>query len=502
MTPCKPLLIALLAATLASGQTARTTDLAREIPKELAASAQARQAFWGIQIVDLASGRTLYELNPSKLFVPASNTKLFTGALALSRLGGAFTFQTRVMAAAGPDAGGRIRGPLILLGGGDPNLSGRTFPYKPDAPPGYPLAAIEDLAAQIAAHGVKSVEGGIIGDDSHYVWEPYPEGWAVDDPLYEYGAPVSALSVNDNMFSLRVAPGAKAGDPAAVTPHPPVEYYAIENRIVTRAAAAEGRVSSERDPGSLQLRLWGGVPVGGPVRTLEFGIEDPARFAALALRNALTARGVAVAGEIAARHLYRSDAPQPGKQASSAAEPAGVELARRTSVPLLDDLRLTLKASVNLHAEMALRAVGRERQGVGSLEAGLEEMRLFLGETGIDKDSVNLNDGSGLTRLNLVSPAATVKLLRHMYDSPQRDDWVSILAVGGEDGTLIGRLGGAAQGRIFAKTGTLSHASAISGYARRRSGGMLVFSILVNNYSDSSSAIRGVIDRICTLIVE
>ena len=156
--------------------------LPESIQKLLDSSPAARTAFWGIQIVDLATGKTMYELNPDHYFVPASNVKLFSTALALTRLGADFTFQTRVLAAAPPDELGRIRGPLRLAGGGDPNLSARAVPYRMGPVSGNPLGAIEDLAVQLVARGVKRVDGDIIGDDTWYVWQPYAVGWAVDDP--------------------------------------------------------------------------------------------------------------------------------------------------------------------------------------------------------------------------------------------------------------------------------------------------------------------------------
>src|SRR6185312_11816224 len=181
--------------------TAAAQPLATRIERLLAQS-PARNAFWGIQAIDLATGRTLYELNARRFFVPASNTKLFSTSLALTKLGPAFTFRTRVTADAAPDSGGRIDGSLRLLGGGDPNLSGRAIPYRVGPSAGDPLAALADLADQVASQGVRRVDGDIIGDDSWYLWEPYGNGWGIDDPLYDYGAPVSALTINDNTFTL------------------------------------------------------------------------------------------------------------------------------------------------------------------------------------------------------------------------------------------------------------------------------------------------------------
>jgi D-alanyl-D-alanine carboxypeptidase/D-alanyl-D-alanine-endopeptidase (penicillin-binding protein 4) len=493
--------IGLLLAALLYPAASNAASLAERIQKLLGTSATTRAAFWGIQIVDAGSGQTLYELNPERFFVPASNTKLFTTALALARLGPDFTFRTRVLAESAPDAQGRIRGSLVLAGGGDPNLSGRAIPYRMGSPAGNPLAALDDLADQVAARGVKRVDGDIVGDDTWYVWEPFAEGWAVDDLQYDYGAAVSALTLNDNTLSLTVQPGERAGDLATVTLDPPVEFYPIENRIRTVEGGSR-KIDFERDPGGSQVRLWGSIPLRDRGETLLLGVADPARYAAEAFRQALEERGIVVGGGAIARHLYR-DEPADLKQLPTAADLAGVELARRTSAPLLEDLRVTDKVSQNLHAEMALRAVGRARRNVGSLEAGLEDLRAFLSEAGIDPASWDINDGSGLARLNLVTPSTVVKLLRFMIASPAHDAWLSLLPVAGRDGTLSARFGDSpAAGRVHAKTGTVAHVSALSGYAQRPDGTWIAFSILANNYNGPALEIRGVMDSICALLVE
>jgi len=473
----------------------------RSIDRLLESSPAARGAFFGIAVTDLRTGRTLYQLNAGRLFVPASNTKLFTTALALERLGPQFTFETEVTAERPPDAAGCIRGSLRLVGGGDPNLSARAVPYQPEQPagapaPGYALAALAELADQVAAKGVKCVDGDIIGDDTWYVWEPYAEDWGIDDPTYEYGAAVSALAINDNAITVSVSPGARVGDPAAIAMEPAVEYYSIDNRIRTVAVGGvdgEHAIHVHRAPDSRELELSGTVPLGAPEQLLALGIEEPAEYAALALRQLLEERGIAVNGGAVARHRL------PGDEA--AAEGEGVVLARHVSAPLVEDLRIIDKASQNLHAEMALRAVGRARRNEGSRAAGLDELRAFLAEAGIADDSYHIEDGSGLSRPNLVSPAAVVKLLRYMYNSPQRNAWISFLPVAGRDGTLASRFEGTpASGRIYAKTGTMAHVNALSGYAQRRDGTWVAFSVLVNNSNQSAAAVRAVMDQICILI--
>jgi D-alanyl-D-alanine carboxypeptidase/D-alanyl-D-alanine-endopeptidase (penicillin-binding protein 4) len=475
----------------------------REIAALLEATPALRSAFWGIEAVDLDTGKSVFSRDASSLFTPASNTKLFTAALALDRLGTDFRFYTRVLSRQIPDAAGVIHGPLYLVGGGDPNLSAREVPYRKGPANGNPLRWANELADQVASRGVKRITGGVVGDDTWYVWEPHPEGWTVDDTLYDYGAPVSALTVNDNGLTLTIRPGALAGDRAELELSPPLEYYQIDNRVRTTASASQGhteehKVYVEREPGSRQLRLWGAMPLSAPPEMLTVAVDDPCEYAARALRFALEQRGIVVEGGVAVRHRF---ANEPASQAT--ASPPSFELARHESAPLIDDLGITAKISQNLHAELALRAVARARGGAGSRQEGLAEMKAFLGRIGIEPEAYSFRDGSGLDRAALVTPAAVVKLLRYMYASPERDRWVALLPVAGQDGTLSERFGdGVVAGRIHAKTGTLAHVAALSGYGERSSGGWIAFSILVNNYNGSAAEMRRIIDRICTLILE
>jgi D-alanyl-D-alanine carboxypeptidase/D-alanyl-D-alanine-endopeptidase (penicillin-binding protein 4) len=469
----------------------------------LDASPEARTSFWGVRIVSLVPDRVLFERNADRLFLPASNAKLFTTALALVRLGPDYVFQTRVLADRTPGEDGSVES-LRLVGGGDPNLSGRAIPYSRDALPGDPLAAIEDLATQIAARGVRCVSADIVGDDTAYVWQPYAEGWSIDDSVWDYGAPVSALSINDNTLSVIVLPGGYASDPARIILTPPVEYYEIDNRVRTVAGDRKGerKIMFDRLPGARQLRIWGVLPLNDPGDREVLGIEDPALYAAIAFRDALARRGIAIRGDARAVHLYPSQVSDLKNGPAPEPEP-GVELARRDSVPLAEDLRITDKVSQNLHAELALRAVAKARRHIGSREAGIAEEQAFLDEVGIDRASYAFADGSGLSRLDLVTPAAVVRLLAHMYHSAARDAWLSLLPVAGQDGTLHARFADTpVAGRIFAKTGSLSHVAALSGYARRRNGEMLAFSILVNNYNGPAADLRAAIDRVCALILE
>jgi D-alanyl-D-alanine carboxypeptidase/D-alanyl-D-alanine-endopeptidase (penicillin-binding protein 4) len=471
----------------ACAMAAPAQTLSEKLDALLKDSPVAQHAFVGVSVYDLAKGEPVYASNADRLFVPASNTKLFTTAMALTRLGPDYRFHT-VVRQEGAD--------LVLVGGGDPTLSGRAVPYQKGPDPNPPLAAIEALADQVAARGITRIDGDIIGDDTAYVWEPYPSGWAEDDGIWDYGAPVSALTVNDNVFTLTLR-AAEAGEPPALSLSPALEYFTIDNRVRT-GPGLENRVRIERPAGTRQLRLWGAMPSDPATETrLLLAIDDPALYAATAFADALERRGIAIRGRPVARHRFPNETPEPTEP------PAGAELARRDSQPLSETLTILAKVSQNLHAEMALREVARVRRGVGSRQAGLEEERDFLKEVGIERTDYQFADGSGLARSGLVTPGAIVALLRYMYASPYRDQWIPLLPVGGEDGTLSTRFdGNPAAARIHAKTGSLSHVAALSGYAEKAGGGTLAFSILVNNFNTQSAGVRALIDKIALLIAE
>ncbi len=468
------LLAILLLLAPASGQ-----PLQQRVEALIRSSPAAQRAFWGIKVVDPADGRVLAALNAGRFFRPASNTKLFTTALALMRLGPDWTFNTTVTATPSGD--------LVLAGGGDPTLSARAVPYRRGPVTGDPLQALEALADQVVAHGIREVKGDIIGDDTIWPWEPYPEGWTADDTVWLYGAPVSALEVNDGSFRLTLAPAAVPDLPPSITLSPPVEYFTIDNRV-RWGAGLERKIRVERSGG--QLRLTGTMPAQ-PVH-LDLAVDDPAFYAAYAFTDALARRGVVIRGRPAARHRAAGQPYLPVQ---------GKELARRTSPPLLEVLRTINKISQNLHVEMVLREVGRVRRGSGSLEAGIEERKAFLAQAGIPDTEYDLDDASGLARQNLVTPDAVARLLVYMYGTQYREAWLSLLPIGGEDGTLEDRFDKQSAARaIHAKTGTLTAVSGLSGYAERRRGGPVVFSILVNNYHGQSREIRGVMDKIALLI--
>lgn len=459
-----------------------------------------------MQLVDIESGKTIFEQNPDKLLVPASNAKIFSTALALTKLGPDYRFTTFIVSNAALSDQGVLQGDLVLVGGGDPNLSSRHIPYdsKLDKYARDLMKPIRELARQVVVSGVRTIQGNIVGDDTRYVRQPWPRGWSVGDVLWGYGAPVSALSFNDSVLRITILPGRTARQRSRLRFNPAIDYFAIENHIRTAPTRTVARrVRLNRDPGSRAITLSGDISIRSRGRTLSAAVDDPALFAAMALRQELEKQGVKVEGETVSRHTLPHQVAslrrlRPGKPATYS-----TTLARRESAPLAEVITIVNKLSVNLHAEMLLRETAYHERHVGSIDAGLAELENFLGKAGLESWEFDLSDASGLSRRNLVSASAGVKLLTFMWNSPQRQAFLDSLPIAGRDGTLDWRFSRtAARGLIRAKTGTLSHVTALSGYAFPRGGKPLAFSILVNNFNVQTSYIRNLVDRIAVAMLE
>ena len=453
------------------------------------------KASWGLMISDADTGEALYSFNASRYFMPASNAKLFTTAMALATLGPDFRIRTTVESAAEPDPSGHLEGDLVLVGRGDGNLSSRVVPFVARAERnGPPEKALAELADQVVAAGVKEITGDIVADDSYFAPERYPPGWGIDDAVWSYGAAVSALVINDNFISLILHPGAAVGAPLVYSAAPWPGIYDIRNDAVTTAAGTEPKLRLEREPDSQIFRLSGTLPMDAPARELQLAVTQPAENAAAILMQLLRARGIRVGGHSRARHGDRN-APQ--------VDPPRHVLAEHTSPALLEDVRLTNKLSMNLHAELLLRVVAREKAGARTMEDALAFATAFRQSMGIAPDDVELTDGSGLSRSDLVTPQSVVQLLTYAWRQPWGADFVATLPVAGQDGTLETRMRGtAAAGRIHAKTGLVEHVNSLSGYATSRRGAHLIFSILGNNTGTHGRDALNAVDSICVAMVE
>jgi D-alanyl-D-alanine carboxypeptidase/D-alanyl-D-alanine-endopeptidase (penicillin-binding protein 4) len=328
----------------------------------------------------------------------------------------------------------------------------------------------------------------------------------VGDLFFSFGAPVSAINFNDNTVTIDLKAGVRAGDPAGVRIQPAAARDSLEVQVATSASGAKTDLAVVRNPGPNFILLRGTIPVGAPQAHLEVAMTQPAETTGKALKEALEAKGVTVRGVVRVLHSPPpvSDANgEPGKPEPVEEATDRTVLAEHISPPLVESIRLTNKISHNLHAEMLLRAVGREKYGTGSTAAGLKIEREFLKSAGIADGDVVLSDGSGLAPKDLVTPRALVAMLRYAQKQSWGADLASTFPVAGVDGTLEHRFAKAeGKGAIHAKTGGIDGTRALSGYATTRGGQKVVFSILTNDNPQHGLGSTATTDAIAEAMIE
>lgn len=438
---------------------------------------------WSVMVVSLDRGDTLFAHEPDATLAPASNMKLFTSAAALYYLGSEFRYSTYLLTDA-PIVQGVLQGDLILYGTGDPTLSDRFLGSK--------TAVWEAFADSLGALAITEIRGDVVGDASYFDGKGTGDGWQDDYMNAWYAAPASALTFNENIVTLLIKPGAKPGWRPELTLVPGGEGIAIVNQATT---VGGGRtwidVNRAAYDGPIVVR--GRISTGSPGIWRAVPVADPARFAAAVLREVLQNRGIRVLGGI--RSITSpAESPLTGRSVFAPAfekKPPLRVLAIHQSPPLVDILEVVNKKSHNLYAESVLRTVGRVALGDGSVEGGQRAVHYLLKcETGLDSLALRMYDGSGLSVLNRVSARTVVDLLTYMAGSPMWDSYWETLPEAGDARGLRRMYGTGAERNLRAKTGTIDHVSALSGYVRSSNGERLAFSIISNNVPSTWRAKR------------
>jgi D-alanyl-D-alanine carboxypeptidase/D-alanyl-D-alanine-endopeptidase (penicillin-binding protein 4) len=487
------LLLAAIPVTVASATTPATSTragLAAQID-ELIGQPRFATASWGIAVVSLDSGRTLYAHRADKLLQPASTAKLFTAALTLANLGPDYRMATRLLSS-GKVRNGRLDGHLVLYGMGDPTLgTGSSADWE------------EQLASQLAARGIKQIQGDLIADDSYFTGPSFGTGWEADDLQSWFAVPSSALSVDENIVKVTVNPGASAGMSASITLAPINGVPKLLGQISTTLPRAASDINLYRAPGSDTLYAFGSVPANSPAAHFRLAMTDPAMQAGRQLRQVLVNRGIRLTGTVRVLHWPQDD---------SALLAHADALAEVRSPPLLEILQRGLKRSQNLYLQNLLLDVGARDQasetapatGFSDTESyAIRALRRLLEKLGLAANASQIAEGTGLSRRDLVTPDAMVHLLRYLDDQPYAAQLRASLPLAGVDGTLVHRMRDtAAAGNLQAKTGSMTYVDCLAGYVTSATGEKLAFAIMLNNYErpDNAPSASADVDAIAVLL--
>lgn len=433
-------------------------------------------AHWGVQIYSLDRKECLYEKNADRLYVPASNTKIITASVALLRLGPNYRFRTMLLAD-GPVADGILQGNLIVAGFGDPSISVKT-------PDEDPFRVFRTWAQKLKEKGIRGISGDILGDASSFDRSALGEGWAWDDLTEGYAAPVSALQFNENRLWLKIIPSGKNGSVPFIKLIPLPLYWIVENKLKIETGSGEPDIKITRNITEDGILIRGTVPGNRTEIIKSVSVYNPVLWYLSALKHTLASEDI----RVPACAIRETTGTDPDSK---------TVLETHLSPPLAEIIKPLLKDSQNLCAETLTRTIGLELAGEGSFAAGRSIIEETLARMAIDPDRYAYADGSGLSRLNLVSAEVLVRILRSMYRHPYFNCFYDALAIAGKDGTLENRLiGTAAESNLHAKTGSLSRVSAISGYIKTADGEMLAVSILTNNFLVPKSEADAAQDRV------
>jgi D-alanyl-D-alanine carboxypeptidase/D-alanyl-D-alanine-endopeptidase (penicillin-binding protein 4) len=438
-------------------------------------------ANWGVLIQSLQTGEYFYRRNENKLFVPASNLKLFTTAGALEILGPDYTFSTNIYLNGKID-GSILIGDLVVEGRGDPAISGRFYS-------GDLLKVFNNWADSLLAFGIDEIDGNLIGDDNQFEDKGLGEGWAWDNESYWFSAQSGALSFNDNCVDIIVAVDKKSNLPV-LSMAPDTKYIVPINKVIAVPDDSLTMIDVYRERGTNIVTVFGKIRVSDSVKTY-VSVNNPTQYFMVALKEVFENRGIKVTG-------FPQDIDDVTKSLNYGTMQ---KLFTHYSPQLKEIIKAINKNSQNFFAEQLLKTIGLETRNFGSVEFGLVALSQFFKDIGINPEDMNMVDGSGLSRLNLVTPKQIVDLLNYIYQSYNFIGFFNSLPIAGVDGTLGDRMKNAAlRGKIRAKTGYLESVRSLSGYAYTGDNEPISFSIMVNNFNVPVKLAENIQDLVCLRI--
>ncbi|MBN1899960.1 D-alanyl-D-alanine carboxypeptidase/D-alanyl-D-alanine-endopeptidase [Candidatus Sumerlaeota bacterium] len=447
-------------------------------------SNETQNAFWGVLIKKQGSSEPFFALNENKSLMTASNMKLYSTAPSFVLLGKDFRYETPIYHTGTIDASGTLHGNVIIVGSGDPSISGR---YRE----GFQTEQFLDEWAQAFQNkGVRVIEGDIIGDDDYFEDEEVEGSWQLDNLSYWYSAPSSALSINDNLYQFYMHPGNAPGETAQIESQLGTSYIQIQNDVITTSSKVRTYISYRRETEGNKLRVWGAIPLGASKERIRGCVYNATLFSAFLVKEALEKNGVIVKGGAVDIDDLRNEEKERLRENLSLVH-------THVSPPLSEILRIVNKPSQNYYADMLLKTIGRRFRGRGSFGGGEEVVKDFLKLAGAPEvENFTMADGSGLSRRNLVQPRHTIALLEFMARQPDFKEFYDSLPIAGVDGTLRSRMAKPPlKGNVHAKTGHIGNVCALSGYWDDLNGQRWIFSFMCNHFTCWASRADALIDR-------
>ncbi|MFA3781893.1 D-alanyl-D-alanine carboxypeptidase/D-alanyl-D-alanine-endopeptidase [Melioribacteraceae bacterium 4301-Me] len=466
-----------------SKQTANALIELREQLDDLFNDPNFSDANWGVVIKSLKTGEILYKKNPDKLFYPASDMKLFTTSAALLLLGSNYKYITQLFTN-GELKDSTLNGDLILVGSGDPTISNRFTG-------GSSTKIFEDWADTLLSKGIKYINGNLVGDNSAFDNVGLGKGWPWDNLSDWFSAPSSAISFNDNTVEIDVFPS-EVNFPAKVSIDPNTSYVKIIPKVITVAGNDKTKIQVTRQQGTGLITVAGKINVQEDKYIYHVAIEDPVMYTLTVLKETFEKKGISING-------YITDIKNFHKRISY---DNLLPLIKHFSVPVYEMIKETNKNSNNFYAEQLLKTIGLELFNYGSTENGVKACNELFKNMGINPDNMVMADGSGLSRLNLVTPRQIVNLLSYMYKTNEFEKFYASLPIAGVDGTLVNRMRKTnAENNVRAKGGYNIATSSLSGYLRTTAGEPIAFSMIVNNYLVPTTLAIYVQDNACQRLI-
>lgn len=437
-------------------------------------------ANWGVVIQSLQMGEMIYQRNEQKSFMPASNMKLFTTAAALTSLTPDFRYTTTLIAN-GSIKHGLLDGDLIFKGSGDPTISGR---YNG----GKVTETFEQWADSAKAKGIWEIRGNLIGDDNCFDEDFYGDGWDANYETDWYAAQFGGIVFNDNCVDLTVVAGDSIGAPAKVSWIPDTKYVSVLNETVTAAPESSYYISFYRERGSNIIHVRGRFPVNKPTWSESVAIDNPTLYTMTVLKEVFESKGIKVDGSVKDIDSFKT----PPTYAET------TQIASFTSIPLSEIVKTINKPSQNLYAEQLFRTMGMVFYKQGGMTTGRYVAQPIFSRWGMDTTRLQVVDGSGLSRLNLVSPSNIVGLLTGMYEGKYFQPFYESLPIAGVDGSLKNRMKGTkAENNVHGKTGFIGYVRSLSGYVTSLDGEMFAFSMIANHYTVPTSMAEKIQNEVC-----